>query len=199
MGGLVGDVLERGWRWASVHAHCNGYTGLGIYPLERCVWRSRAVVTLWTVRRLSGGPSCGAGQWAALRCEEALGLAWRQPPGELPASVARVAYGTPGCLRCALWAVRGCVVAIAPAALVNVSYGSCGLFVCLRRDPRRRCGPARRRPNFYLNMKHRCDENASPARGGAAPRRPPPPPAGTRIHKTRKSKIQTRNRSSVAP
>ena len=30
VGGLVGDVLETGWRWASVYAHCNGYTGLGI-------------------------------------------------------------------------------------------------------------------------------------------------------------------------
>ena len=30
LGGLVGDALEAGWRRASVCAHGNGYTGLGI-------------------------------------------------------------------------------------------------------------------------------------------------------------------------
>ena len=30
VGGLVGDVLEAGWRRASVYAQCNGYTELGI-------------------------------------------------------------------------------------------------------------------------------------------------------------------------
>ena len=47
----IGDAQEAGWRRASVCAHGNGYTGLGIQPLER-----RKVVTReLPVRRAPSG------------------------------------------------------------------------------------------------------------------------------------------------